>query len=154
MIIRSQPVRLDRRALVGSGLAWFLLGLPAGAAGAVLTAEKLKALVDRTLAETDTTPISRPHILGFTEEKLVTRSIESGDKTNKHGFMVVIPRHTDGIVMFEGRDEKPFFFAMHRTGERLNRVASAINRDGALSNWSGPDAEKHFAAQNDFWAGQ
>jgi hypothetical protein len=154
MIIRSQPNRLDRRALVGSSLAWFLLGLPAGAAAAVLTPDKLKSLVARTLAETDTTPLSRPHILGFTEDKLVTRSIESGDHVHKHGFMVVIPHHADGIVMFEGKDDKPLFFAIHRTGEHLNRVASAINRDGQLSNWSGAEAEKHFAEQKSFWAGQ
>ncbi len=84
----------------------------------------------------------------------MSRSIEQGDTSRKHGFMVVIPHHADGIVMFEGKDDKPLFFAIHRTGEQLNRVASAINRDGQLSNRSGPEAEKHFAAQKSFWTEQ
>jgi len=139
---------------VGSGLACCLVGFPGMAAAAELTPDKLKRLIKRTLAETDTTPLSRPNVLGFTENKLVTRSIEGGNESAKHGFMVVIPHHADGIVLFEGRDEKPFFFAMHRTGEHLDRVASALNRNGQLANWSGPEAERHFAAQKSFWAEQ
>jgi hypothetical protein len=43
---------------------------------------------------------------------------------------------------------------MHRTGEHLNRVSSAINRNGDLSNWSGPEAEQNFADQKAFWASE
>ncbi len=154
MTIHLPAVRADRRAFVASGLAFFLSGLAAHAQDAVLTREKLDALIEKTLAEPDTTPIARPAILGFLEPKLATKSIERGDTAHKHGFMVVIPRREDGLILFEGKDADPFFFAMHRTGEHLNRVASAINRNGELSNWSGREAEENFASQKAFWAGE
>jgi hypothetical protein len=145
----------DRRALVGGGLAWLLSALAADAQGAPLTAEKLKRLIQRALAEPDTTPFSRPHIIGFTEVSLTTRSLEFINKTtsDRHGFMVVIPHHADGLIFFEER-KKPLFFAVHRTGEHLNRIASALNRNGTLSNWSGPEAEADFAKQKAYWAAQ
>ena len=65
--------------------------------------------------------------------------------------MVIIPRREDGLIFFHGSD-KPLFFAIHRTGSRINRVASAINRDGKLEKWSGVDADRDFAAQLAFWA--
>ena len=149
------PVRqADRRAFVASGLAFFLSSVAAHAQDAGLTRDKLNALIEKTLAEPDTTPIARPAILGFLEPKLTTKSIERGDPAHKHGFMVVIPRHEDGLIFFEGKDADPFFFAMHRTGEHLNRVASAVNRNGELSNWSGPEAEANFADQKVFWASE
>ena len=154
MTLHLPALRPDRRTIVAAGLAWFLTGVAARAENAVLTPDKLKRLIDKALAEPDTTPIARPAILGFMEPKLTTKSIESGPANNKHGFMVVIPRHEDGLVFFEGKDENPFFFAMHRTGEHLNRVASAINRNGELANWSGPEAEQSFASQKAFWAGE
>jgi hypothetical protein len=154
MAIHLPARRPDRRAFVASGLAFFLSGVAAHAQDSTLTREKLDALIQKTLAEPDTTPIARPAILGFLEPKLATKSIESGEPAHKHGFMVVIPRHEDGLIFFEGKDAEPFFFAMHRTGEHLNRVASAINRNGDLSNWSGPEAEKSFADQKVFWAGE
>jgi hypothetical protein len=144
----------DRRTFVASGLAFFLSGVAARAQDAGLTHEKLDALIQKTLAEPDTTPIARPAILGFLEPKLDTKSIERGEPAHKHGFMVVIPRHEDGLIFFEGKDADPFFFAMHRTGEHLNRVSSAINRNGDLSNWSGPEAEQNFADQKAFWASE
>jgi len=153
MIFHLPALRADRRALLASGFAWLASSVAARAEDATLTGEKLDALVRKTLAEPDTTPLSRARILGFSEEKLTTRSIEVGDESHKHGFMVVIPHHDDGIVFFEG-SSKPLFFAVHRTGEHLRRVASVRNRDGALSEWSGPEAEEHFASQKAFWAGQ
>jgi hypothetical protein len=95
--------------------------------------------------------LSRPKILGFTEDKLTTKSIEKGDSNQKHGFMVVIPHHADGIVMFKGAD-KPLFFAIHRTGEHMRRVASAFNKDGQLVTWSGAEADRDFAEQKAYWA--
>jgi hypothetical protein len=154
MAIQLPALRTDRRAMLAAGLAWFLSGVAARGADSVLTPEKLKRLIDKALAETETTPITRPAILGFMEPKLATKSIESGPADNKHGFMVVVPRHDDGLVFFEGKDQDPFFFAMHRTGEHLNRVASAVNRNGDLANWSGPEAEQSFASQKTYWAGE
>ena len=144
----------DRRTFVASGLAFFLSGVAAHAQDAALTRDKLDALIQKTLAAPDTIPIARPAILAFLEPTLTTKSIASGEPAHKHGFMVVIPRHEDGLIFFEGKDADPFFFAMHRTGEHLNRVASAINRNGELSNWSGPEAEKSFADQKTFWASE
>ena len=129
MAIRLPAPQANRRAFVASGLAFFLSGLAAHAQDAGLTHEKLDALI-------------------------TTKSIERGEPAHKHGFMVVIPRHEDGLIFYEGKDADPFFFAMHRTGEHLNRVASAINRNGDLSNWSGPEAETNFADQKTFWAGE
>jgi hypothetical protein len=145
----------DRRALMTGGFAWLLSSRSADAQSAPLTADKLKRLIARALAEKDTTPFSRPHIVGFTENSLTTRSLEfiNKDTSDRHGFMVAIPQHPDGLIFFEGRKD-PLFFAVHRTGEHLNRVASAINRKGALSNWSGPEAEADFAKQKAYWATQ
>jgi hypothetical protein len=154
MAIHLPARQANRRAFVASGLAFFLSGLAAHAQDAGLTREKLEALIERTLAAPDTTPIARPAILGFLEQKLTTKSIERGEPAHKHGFMVVIPRREDGLIFFEGKDADPFFFAMHRSGEHLNRVASAINRNGDLSNWSGPEAEQNFADQKAFWASE
>ncbi|HLH90359.1 MAG TPA: hypothetical protein VKX28_18055 [Xanthobacteraceae bacterium] len=154
MAIHLPARQANRRAFVASGLAFFLSGLAAQAQDAGLTREKLEALIERTLAAPDTTPIARPAILGFLEQKLTTKSIERGEPAHKHGFMVVIPRREDGLIFFEGKDADPFFFAMHRSGEHLNRVASAINRNGDLSNWSGPEAEQNFADQKAFWASE
>jgi|HubBroStandDraft_6_1064221.scaffolds.fasta_scaffold359797_2 hypothetical protein len=155
MPISGKPkIATDRRAFVASGLAFFLSALAAHAQDGGLTREKLESLISKTLAEPDTTPIARPAILGFLEPKLATKSIERGEPADKHGFMVVIPHHEDGLIFFQGKDADPFFFAMHRTGEHLNRVASAINRNGELSNWSGPEAEENFASQKAFWAGE
>ncbi len=153
MAIDLPALRADRRMLLTSALAWFASVVAARAEDAALTREKLDALVRKTLAEPDTTPLSRSRILGFSEEKLTTRSIEVGDDSHKHGFMVVIPHQNDGIIFFEGSG-KPLFFAVHRTGEHLNRVASVRNKDGALTEWSGPEAEEHFAREKAFWAGQ
>ena len=65
--------------------------------------------------------------------------------------MVIIPRRDDGLVFFRGSD-KPLFFAIHRTGARLNRITSAINRNGNLEKWTGADADADFAKQLAFWA--
>jgi hypothetical protein len=154
MPIHLPARQANRRAFVASGLAFFLSGVAAYAQDAGLTREKLDALIEQTLGEPGTTPIARPAILGFLEQKLTTKSIERGEPAHKHGFMVVIPRHEDGLIFFEGKDADPVFFAMHRTGEHLNRVASALNRNGDLSNWSGPEAEENFAEQKSFWAGE
>jgi hypothetical protein len=153
MTIHLPALRADRRTLLTSGLAWLASAVAAHAQDAALTREKLDALIQKTLAEPDTTPLSRARILGFREEKLTTRSIEVGDDSHKHGFMVVIPRVDDGIVLFEG-SSKPLFFAVHRTGQNLNRIASVRNQDGALTEWSGAEADAHFASQKAFWAGQ
>jgi hypothetical protein len=65
--------------------------------------------------------------------------------------MVIIPQRADGVIFFRGSDE-PLFFAMHRTGSGLRRVASAINRDGKLEVWAGADADRDFAKQLAVWA--
>jgi hypothetical protein len=154
MTIHLPALRANRRAFVASGLAWFMSTLAARAQGGVLTPDKLGALVEKTLAEPDTTPLARPAILAFAESKLTTKSIQRGDASSKHGFMVVVPQHEDGLIFFEGKDENPFFFAMHRTGEHLNRVTSAINRNGELASWLGTEADDNFASQKAFWAGE
>jgi hypothetical protein len=172
MTIHS-PLRLDRRVLVGSGFAWALSLIPAGAqkAGSETTrppstgggattsarfnAAKLKELIALALAEKDETPLSRPAILGLGSEPLTTKSIERFPPGEQYGFMVIIPRREDGLVFFRGQDKsenKPLFFALHRTGSRINRVASAINRDGELEVWAGADADRDFAKQLAFWA--
>jgi hypothetical protein len=154
MNIRWPAPWADRRAVVASGLAWFVSAVAARAQEAALTSDKLGALIQKTLAEPDTAPLSRPAILGFAEPKLTAKSILRGDAANKHGVMVIVPRHGDGIIFFEGKDETPFFFAIHRTGEHLNRIASAVNRNGDLSRWSGKEADDNFASQKAFWAGE
>src|ERR1700721_667886 len=91
-----------RRKCAASRLAFFLSGLAAHAQDGGLTREKLDSLIQKTLAEPDTTPIARPAILGFLEPKLATKSIERGEPADKHGFMVVIPRHEAGLIFFQG----------------------------------------------------
>jgi hypothetical protein len=146
---RTYP--FDRRSLLAGLFTCSFFGLSLAAEAAELTAAKLEALIKRALNEPDTTPLSRAKFLRFTEQPLTTKSIERGDAVHKNGFMVVIPRRTDGLVFFEGSD-KPKFFAIHRTGEHLRRVASGLNRDGQLVEWSGPEAEANFAKQKAFWA--
>lgn len=152
MLVEGAWNEFDRRLMLASGLAWLLFGTAAYAQHGGLTRGKLDKLIAKALAEPDTTPISRPRILGFVENKLTTKSIESGDASHKYGFMVVTPRHADGLVMFEGR-AKPIYFVMHRTDVHMRRVVSAINRDGKLTGWSGAEAEASFASQLSFWAG-
>jgi len=154
MNIQLPALRANRRAFVASALAWFMSAVAARAQDGMLKPDRLDALIQEALAESDTTPLSRPAILGFTEPKLTTKSIQRGEARNKHGLMVVLPRHEDGLIFFEGKDDNPFFFAMHRTGEHLNRVASAVNRNGDLSNWSGQEADDNFASQKAFWASE
>ena len=146
--------KLDRRVLLVTGFAWLLCGEAAAAQEGVLSRDNLEKLIRRALAETDTTPLARPALLGLGPNALTTKDLEVGDKSHKHGFMVVIPRSTDGLVLYEGKDTKPFFFAMHRTGDHLRRIASATNRDGQLTSWSGPEADANFAGQKSFWAGE
>ena len=169
MIIRS-PLRFGRRVFVGSGLAWVLSSMSAaaqstqfeedpkpaprpGATGgsARMNGDKLKALIQKALAETDETPLSRPAILGLGETPLTTKSLEQTPKGEKYGFMVVTPQREDGLIFFRGSD-KPLFFAIHRTGPGLNRVSSAINRNGKLETRTGADADADFAKQLAFWA--
>jgi hypothetical protein len=162
--------RFGRRAFMGGGLAWALCAVPAEAQPAApdadrppsargdatpgdsgtLDADKLEDLVRLALAEEDETPLSRPAILGLGPNKLTTKSIEREEPGEKYGFMVIIPRREDGLIFFRGAD-KPLFFAIHRTGSQLKRIASAINRDGELEKWSGRDAEADFAKQLAFW---
>ena len=170
MIIRS-PLGFGRRTFVGSGLAWVLSSVAADAqsagrnadqpqpparggatsGSAKLDAAKLKQLIETALAEPDETPLSRPAILGLGPNKLTTKSIERTPPGEKYGFMVIIPQRQDELIFFRGQD-KPLFFAIHRTGSRINRVASAINRDGKLEVWAGADADRDFAKQLAFWA--
>jgi hypothetical protein len=65
--------------------------------------------------------------------------------------MVIIPRREDGLIFFRGQD-KPLFFAIHRTGSSMKRVSSAKNNEGKLEVWAGADAAKDFAKQLAFWA--
>jgi hypothetical protein len=172
MTIHS-PIRFGRRTLLGTGVAWLLSSVVAAAQGSgrdadrppsarggggaapsastSLDAGKLKALIALALAEPDETPLSRPAILGLGADPLKTKSIERTPPGEKYGFMVIIPQREDGLIFFRGSD-KPLFFAIHRTGSSIKRVASAINRDGKLEKWSGADADKDFAKQLAFWA--
>ena len=165
-----QAFRFGRRTFVGSGLAWLLSAISAeaqraapdadrppsarggagGGGSATLQADKLESLVQRALAEPDETPLSRPAILGLGADKLTTKSLERTEPGEKYGFMVIVPRRAEGLVFFRGAD-KPLFFAIHRTGARRNRIASAINRNGNLETWSGHDADADFAKQLAFW---
>lgn len=163
------PLRFGRRTFVGSGLAWALSAISAGAqtagrdagrptAGGGATsgsgrfdADKLKELIALALAEPDETPLSRPAILGLGSDPLKTKSIERTPPGEKYGFMVIIPQREDGLIFFRGSD-KPLFFAIHRTGSSMKRMASAINRDGKLEAWAGGAADKDFAKQLAFWA--
>jgi hypothetical protein len=162
------PLGFGRRIFLGSGLAWALssvvaaaqkfekppssrVGPPPADSGGTLDADKLEALIKLALAETDETPLSRPAILGLGSTKLTTKSIERTPPGEKYGFMVVVPRRDDGLIFFRGSD-KPLFFAIHRTGAGLNRIISAINRNGNLEKWTGADADADFAKQLAFWA--
>jgi hypothetical protein len=163
------PLRFGRRIFLGSGLAWALSAMsaeaqksekpPSARGGAVapaessatLDADKLEALIQLALAETDETPLSRPAILGLGSTKLTTKSIERTPPGEKYGFMVIVPRRDDGLIFFRGTD-KPLFFSIHRTGAGLNRVSSAINRNGTLEKWTGAEADADFARQLAFWA--
>lgn len=169
----DSPLRFGRRSLVGSGLAWAVSAVSAGAQSAGRDAgrpstgggaasgskrfdtDKLKELIALALAEPDETPLSRPAILGLGEVPLTTKSIERTPPGEKYGFMVIIPQRDDGLIFFRGQDatkDKPLFFAIHRTGSSMKRVSSAINRDGKLEVWAGAAAEKDFAKQLAFWA--
>ena len=167
MSIQSS-LRFGRRAFVGGGLAWVVSSIRASAQGGrgaekppsargdaaapgPLDADKLEALIQKALAEPDETPLSRPAILGLGPDKLTTRSVEDVEPGGKYGFMVIIPRREDGLIFFRGA-EKPLFFAIHRTGSRMNRIASAINRNGGLEKWSGAEADADFAKQLAHWA--
>jgi hypothetical protein len=163
------PLRFGRRTFVGSGVAWVLSSISAGAqsagrdAGPPSTgggapspakrfdADKLNELIKLALAEPDETPLSRPAILGLGADPLKTKSLERTPPGEKYGFMVVVPQREDGLIFFRGQD-KPLFFAIHRTGSSIKRMASAINRDGKLEKWTGADADKDFAKQIAFWA--
>ena len=166
------PFRFGRRIFLGGGLAWALSAIsaeaqksekpPSSRAGGgadvpassgSMDADKLEALVQKALAEPDETPLSRPAILGLGSTKLTTKSIERTPPDEKYGFMVIVPRRDDGLIFFRGSD-KPLFFAIHRTGVGLNRITSAINRDGKLEKWSGAEADADFAKQLAFWAAQ
>jgi hypothetical protein len=168
MTIRS-PLGFGRRTFVGSGLAWVLSSISAGAqsagrdAGPPSTgggspsaaksfyADTLNELIKLALAEPDETPLSRPAILGLGADPLKTKSIERTPPGEKYGFMIIIPQRDDGLIFFRGSD-KPLFFAIHRTGSSMKRLASAINRDGKLEKWTGAAADKDFAKQLAFWA--
>jgi hypothetical protein len=100
---------LDRRVFVGTGIAWLACCIAADARAA-LSAQKLESLIQLALRERDITPVSRPAILGFTESKLETRSIEDVKPGEKHGFMVVIPRRDDGLLIFRGAEKPVLFF--------------------------------------------
>jgi len=167
MIIHS-PFRFGRRAFLGGSFAWALAsmsaqaqrsdrppsargGVPPSEGGGGLDADKLEALIQKALAETDETPLSRPAILGLGSTQPTTKSIEREEPGEKYGFMVVIPRRDDGLIFFRGSD-KPLFFSIHRTGSGLQRITSAINRDGKLEKWSGSEADADFAKQLAFWA--
>ena len=168
MSIQS-PFRTGRRTFVGSGLAWVVSSMSAAAQGggrsadrppsarsgaaapAMLDADALERLIQQALAEPDETPLSRPAILGLGSDKLTTKSLEREQPGEKYGFMVIIPFRNDGLIFFRGAD-KPMFFAIHRTGSRMDRIASAINRNGSLEKWTGPDADADFAKQVAFWA--
>jgi hypothetical protein len=169
-----QPgLRTGRRAFVGGGLAWLIAAMPAAAqrapdagkgkgddapapapapAGAdKLDADGLERLIAKALAEPDETPLSRPAILGLGDKKLTTKSIEHQEPGEKYGFMVVIPRRDTGLIFFRGV-EKPSFYAVHLTGAHLQRVSSAINRNGKLEKWTGKDADADFTKQTTYWA--
>jgi hypothetical protein len=145
--------RFGRRTFMGGGLAWALSAVSAAATAepGTLDADKLEDLVRLALAEDDETPLSRPAILGLGPDKLTTKSIEREEPGERYGFMVIIPRREDGLIFFRGADN-PLFFAIHRTGSRLKRIASAINRDGDQEEWSGRGAEADFARQLASWA--
>jgi hypothetical protein len=108
-------------------------------------------LIKRALAEPDITPLSSPAVLGLGGSKLSTRSIERKSPDETYGLMVIIPRRENGLVFFRGTN-KPFFYAFHLTGTHMNRVASALNRDGKLVKWSGANADADFAKQTAYWA--
>jgi hypothetical protein len=122
MTIHS-PLRCGRRTFAGSGLAWVLSSISAvaqtagrdaggkGTGGGATSrsnrfdADKLKELIALALAEPDTTPLSRPAILGLGSNPLTTKSIERTPPGEKYGFMVIIPRREDGVVFFRGSDK-------------------------------------------------
>ena len=147
----KETMQFDRRLILGGIATSSVFGFALPADAAELTSDKLERLIDTALDEPDTTPLSRPALLGLGDQKLTTKSIERGDNVHKYGFMVIIPRRTDGLIMFEGSD-KPLFFAIHRTGEHMRRLASVKNQDGKLVRWSGAEADTNFAKQKEFWA--
>jgi len=161
MLAIKHWVDFDRRSLL-IGLSTSLVGLALPAHALELTTSKVEQIIQLALKKQKTTPLSRADILGFTEERLTTKSIEISVLRNKHGFMVVIPQQADGLVLFatqstgkplsaEGAN-KPLSFGIHRTGKDLTRIASALNQGGTLVQWSGPEAEHDFAEQIAFWA--
>src|SRR5689334_24198936 len=105
----ASSLRFGRRTFVGSGVAWALSSVTAGAqsagrdAGRPSTgggatsgskrfdADKLKELIALAVAEPDETPLSRPAILGLGDGPLTTKSIERTPPGEKYGFMVIIP---------------------------------------------------------------
>src|SRR5690349_14459978 len=99
-MIVPEARQFDRRAFLGNSLLLFLCGLPDVVQGAELTRGKLDLLVQRALNESDTTPLSRPSILGLADRSLTTKSIVRGDRIHKYGFMVIVPRRSDGLVFF------------------------------------------------------
>jgi hypothetical protein len=145
------PHRIDRRALLGSGLAALASVIPADAQNAELSADKLESLIARAMADKETIAFSRPAILGFTESKLVAHQLAYEYQSTNYYFSVFVPRREDGIVFSKGQD-KPLSFSMHRTGPHLKRMVSALNRGGNLVSWYGPEADADFAEQKAYWA--
>ena len=145
------PFLVDRRALFGSGLAWLMSGLPVDAQDASLSAEKLERMIQAALADQETIQFSRPAILGFTDSKLVAHQLAYSANNTNYYFSIFVPQREDGLVFSKGQD-KPLFFAMHRTGKHLKRLVSATNRNGNLVGWYGPDADADFAEQKAYWA--
>jgi hypothetical protein len=97
MTMITKSGQLDRRALLAGGIASLLLGVSNESQAAELDGAKLKLLIERALKEKDTTPLSRPSLVGLPDTPLTTKSIEVGDKIHKLGFMVIIPRRADGL---------------------------------------------------------
>jgi hypothetical protein len=159
--------RFDRRIALSGGLAWLAAGFPAYAqqgrapdrrsmedsgGGQALSPEKLEALISEALSKTSEIQFARPWILGYPEgKKLVTRQVKRTIRGADYYSALAVPREDDGIMFFRGTD-KPLSFAMHRTGTHLRRLVSALNKDGNLNQWSGPEADADFQSQLAAWA--
>jgi hypothetical protein len=143
IVISRRPVMLAGYfGFIGAGSAY----------GQVTPAhiKKFEAWVAHINKNQETAPMTNGSLLGFPTEQV--RRKQSGIKRDgvNRLFAVVIPAQRDGVVLAAGNSETSTF-TVHRTGIHLRRISSARNVSRNVSRWSGPECDRDFKEQVDFW---
>lgn len=139
-------IAISRRLLLASTLA--LMGGCAQAQDERV--RKFKAWTEKVAASERITSMSNAKMLGFASDMVSRKQLGHTRDGVQRLIGVVVPEQADGIILamgFEGSKT----FNVHRTGLHLNRLASVRNLDGKMALWSGPDCDKDFQTQINFW---